>query len=179
MGATRAVCYCKDCQAFARFLRTAGVTDADGGTEVVALVPKHVHFTEGLDALACLSLSERGILRWYASCCDTPVGNTARSPALPYAGLTHSCLEGGPASIESSFGSRRLAVNAESALNPVRSTPMAAAIGLPKLMLSLLGARLGGAWKTNPFFTPDTRTPIRPVRVLLEAERAQAYGRDG
>jgi len=92
-GATRAVCYCKDCQAYAHFLGTRGITDRSGGTEVVASLPKSVHFTAGLEKLACVSLSERGLLRWYASCCSTPIGNTPRSPGVPYVGIIHCCLE--------------------------------------------------------------------------------------
>jgi hypothetical protein len=173
--ATRAVCYCKDCQAYGRFLRTAGVVDEDGGTEVVALLPKHVHFTAGLQVLACVSLSERGLLRWYASCCNTPVGNTPRNPKLPYVGVVHSCLEGSSPSMDSSFGRLHIAVNTKSARNRIRSTPIASTVGLLIPMMSLLGARLTGAYKDNPFFMPDSRTPIRQPRVLSRAEREQAY----
>jgi hypothetical protein len=121
-----------------------------------------------------LSLSERGLLRWYASCCKTPIGNTPRNPGLPYVGVVHTCLEG-PTSIESSFGRRRIAVNTRSARNPIRATPIASAAAVLRLMTSALGARLGGSYARNPFFVPGTRTPIRPVRVLTEEERTQAY----
>lgn len=173
--AARAICYCKDCQAFARFLGTAGVADQAGGTEVVAMLPRHVHFTAGLDALACLSLSERGLLRWYASCCKTPIGNTPRNPKLPYAGMIHSCLEGSMP-IESSFGTRRIAVNTRSARSEVASTSVASTLAVLGLMTSALGTRLSGGYRDNPFFARDTGTPIRPVHVLSSAERAQAYG---
>lgn len=172
--ATRAVCYCKDCQAYARFLGTAGVADREGGTEVIAMLPRYVHFTAGLDALACLSLSERGLLRWYTSCCKTPIGNTPRDRKLPYAGMIHSCLEGA-APIDSSFGGRRIAVNARSARGTVVSTPLASASAVLKLVTSSLGTRLSGRYRDNPFFAQETGTPIRPVRVLSRTERAQAY----
>jgi len=171
----RAVCYCKDCQAFARFLGTAGVVDQAGGTEVIAMLPGHVHFTAGLDALACMSLSERGLLRWYASCCKTPIGNTPRSPKLPYAGMIHSCLEGGTP-IESSFGARRIAVNTQSARSAVAATPIATTFAVLRLMTSSLGTRLSGRYRDNPLFAKDTGMPIRSVHVLSSAERAQAYG---
>jgi hypothetical protein len=173
--AVRAICYCKDCQAYARFIDTAGVADQDGGTEVIASLPQHVHFTAGLDKLACMSLSERGLLRWYAGCCNTPIGNTPRHPKLPYVGLIHSCLEGDSPSIESSFGRRRIAVNTKSARNAVRSTPIASTVAVLRLMTSSLVTRLGGTYKNNPFFRSDTGRPIQPVRVLSPAEREQAY----
>jgi hypothetical protein len=134
-----------------------------------------VHFTAGLEVLACMSLSERGRLRWYASCCNTPVGNTPRNLKVSYVGVIHGCLEGGSPSIERSFGRLRVAVNTNSARNKVESTPMASTVGMFALMMSLLVARLSGAYKNNPFFVPGTRTPIRPVRVLSMAEREQVY----
>ena len=80
----RATCYCKDCQAYGHFLGTE-VLDAAGGTEVAAALPAAIRFDGGLEHLACMSLSPKGIYRWYASCCDTPIGNTPRDPAYPSA----------------------------------------------------------------------------------------------
>jgi hypothetical protein len=175
-NAVRAICYCKDCQAYARFLGVSDIADRDGGTEVIAMLPHRVHFTGGLDMLACMSLSEHGLLRWYASCCNTPVGNTPRNPKLPYAGMIHSCLEGNALSIEAWFGRRRIAVNTKSARNAVRSTPVASTVAVLRLMASLLGARLSRAYMNSPFFVPGTNKPVRPVQVLSPAERQQAYG---
>ena len=60
--AARAVCYCKDCQAFARFLKAQDVVlAAAGGTEVEAALPAAVRFTQCLEHLACMSLSPKGI----------------------------------------------------------------------------------------------------------------------
>ena len=173
----RAICYCKDCQAFARFLGTPGIVDGAGGTEVIASLPHRVAFTAGIDKLACMSLSERGLLRWYASCCNTPIGNTPRNPGVPYVGVIHDCLEGGATAIDDAFGKRCIAVNTKSALREVRSTPMASAAAVLALMTSAIGSRLRGTSRENPFFRPGTREPIRPVRVLSAAEREQAYRR--
>jgi hypothetical protein len=174
----RAVCYCNDCQAYARFLRTPGVVDQNGGTEVVASLPKHVHFTAGLDVLACMSLSERGLLRWYASCCNTPVGNTPRNPSLPYVSVVHSCLEASSPTIESSFGQLHTAVNTKSARNKVRSTPIASTVGLLTLTKAVLGAHLTGAYKINPFFMPGSRISIRQPQVLSNSQRERVYRLD-
>lgn len=175
-SATRAVCYCKDCQAYARFLGTPGIVDDAGGTEVVASLPRYLHFTAGSEAIACMSLKERGLLRWYASCCLTPIGNTPRDPKVSYVGVVSTCLEDRSPSIDASFGRRRIAVNTKSARRLVRSTPFTTLAAVAKLMLSLASARATGAHKANPFFEPGTRSPIRPVRVLSKDERARAYG---
>lgn len=174
-AALRAVCYCKDCQAYARFLGTPGVVDRHGGTEVVASVPRQVRFTAGQAALACLSLSPRGTLRWYAECCRTPIGNTPRNPKIAYVSVVHSCLESETRSLESSFGPLQVAVNTRSAMGEVRATPVASVVAMLTLAKTLLGARLSGAYRDNPFFLPGSGTPVREPYVLSRAEREQAY----
>jgi hypothetical protein len=104
----RAICYCRDCQAFARYLARAGdVLDEHGGTDIVATAPSHVRFEQGLDALACMSLSATGILGWYASCCRTPFGNTPSDRKTHYVGLVHNCLAEQP--LNASFVQRGFA----------------------------------------------------------------------
>ena len=170
--AIRAVCYCKDCQAFARFLvRSDAVLDEWGGTEIVATLPKYVHFTQGLDALVCMSLSDRGLLRWYANCCQTPIGNTPRDIKVAYVGLIHSCLAKSSPSLQDSFGPVRTVLNTKSARGRVKSTPMSNFVNLLKIMKSVIGARMSGGYKPNPFFVEDSGTPIKQPRVLTKAER--------
>lgn len=61
----RAKCYCRDCQAYARWLDRPGVVDAQGGTDIVATNPAAVHIIAGDEQIACMSLGEKGLLRWY------------------------------------------------------------------------------------------------------------------
>lgn len=173
----RVVCYCRDCRAYAWHLGDSDVLDAQGGTEIVASLPSKLRFDAGSDALECLSLSPRGLLRWYADCCGTPIANTPRNPKIAYAGLVHTCLEQGTPPLQQSFGPLRMAVNTGSALGPVRKTPiLATAASLFGLATTLLAARIGSGWRDNPFFDDaGTAAPVRSVRVLTPAERAQAY----
>ena len=46
-------------------------------------MPAHVKLGAGTDAMRCLRLSDKGVLRWYTDCCRTPIGNTAASPRFP------------------------------------------------------------------------------------------------
>jgi hypothetical protein len=167
--ASRGVCYCKDCQAFARHLGKANtVLDAMGGTDIVATLPKYVSFTSGVGSLACLSLTDRGLLRWYASCCGTPIGNTMRDFRVPYVGLVHVCL-GAPAAIEASFGPVRLRVNTRSAKGRPRLMPLSTAAALLRFAPTVLLARLDGSYKATPFFTVDG-TPVAERKVLTRVE---------
>ena len=170
--AKRAVCYCKDCQAFAHFLKRADtVLDEHGGTAIVATVPKQVHFTQGLEALASMSLSTHGLLRWYASCCNTPIGNTPRDFKMPYVGLIESCLKSSSPSLQESFGPVRMVINTKSARGRVKSTPVSNLMGMLGLMKSVIGTRLSGTYKRNPFFGTETGTPVARPRELTKAER--------
>ena len=72
--------------------RSDEVLDAAGGTDIVQTLPKYVEFTDGIDALACMRLTENGLLRWYAECCRTPIANTMANFKLSFVGLIHSGL---------------------------------------------------------------------------------------
>jgi len=168
----RAICYCKDCQAFARFLRQAEtILDVAGGTRIVATSPDNVHFSQGLDALACMSLSDRGLLRWYATCCNTPIGNTPRDFKVPYIGLIENCLQSVAPSVEESFGPTRIVLNVRSAKIPVKSSSIRTTLGMVRVMAAVITARLRGAYKRNPLFQQSAGAPIVAPRVLSKAER--------
>ena len=170
--ATRGICYCKDCQAFARFLERADtVLDEHDGTALVATLPAQVHFSHGVDALVCMSLSDQGLLRWYASCCKTPIGNTPRDVKMPYVGLIESCLTSNSPTLQESFGPVRMVLNTKDARGPVASTPVRNLVALLGIMKSVIGARLSGAYQRNPFFRAGTDMPVAHPRVLTKAER--------
>lgn len=171
---SRAVCYCKDCQAFAHYLgKTDDILDDLGGTEVVATLPRHVTFTRGIDSLACMSLSGTGLLRWYARCCNTPVGNTSRNHKLPHVGLVHTCLRSGTASLESSFGPIRMRVGTKGAKGPVSTKPLETFVAIARFLKSQVRARLNGNYRQTPFFFDVTGKPIVTPVELSAAERAQ------
>jgi hypothetical protein len=165
----RAICYCRDCQAFARYLARAGdVLDEHGGTDIVATAPSHVRFEQGLDALACMSLSATGILGWYASCCRTPFGNTPSDRKTHYVGLVHNCLAEQP--LNASFGPARIRLNTKSARGSVGATPVSTVLAILKLIGLIVPAGLTRQYDDNPFFDPVSGGPIKQPRVLSEAE---------
>lgn len=175
---TRAVCYCRDCQAFARALgREQDVLDASGGSDIVAMLPAGVRFTAGREQVVCLSLSPKGLLRWHSACCNTPIGNTSRSPKLPYVGVLSSCMAGAPGAVDAAFGPPRIALNTGSARGEVAATPVRTVLGVMRIMWGVLRARLSGRHRDNPFFDMATSQPVAEPRVLTRQERAEAEGR--
>lgn len=168
----RGVCYCKDCQAYAHFLGKAGdVLDDMGGTDVIATLPQHVSFTQGLEALTCMSLSDKGMLRWYASCCNTPIGNTSRDFKVSHVGLLHNCLRDPSASLDSAFGPVRMRVGMKSAKGTPKAMAVSTTVAILQFMARLIRARLDGSYKKTPFFDPATGTPRVSPKVLSAAER--------
>jgi hypothetical protein len=171
------MCYCRDCQAFARFLGNEGeILDAAGGSDIVATTPRFVSFSQGGEQLRCMSLSPNGLLRWYAACCRTPVANTPRDARLSYVGLLHNVLGGTRAEIDAAVGPARVAIHTASALKPVTATPVATVASVVKIMGNVAAARLGGGYRQNPFFKPGSREPIAPPEVLSSAERRRLRG---
>jgi hypothetical protein len=167
------VCYCDDCQAFAKALGRAGdVLDANGGTDIFQMSPTRIAFTHGVERVACLRLTPKGLARWYASCCNTPIGNTMATPGVPFVGVIRAFVQE-PAS--EALGPirtrvfRQFAIGDKAAIPP-NSQPqwrmLLRVIGL------MLGWRLRGDHRRSPFFDATSGAPLRAPRVLSEAERA-------
>ncbi len=165
------MCYCKDCQAFANFLGKGDeLLDGQGGSDIVAVHPQFVQFSEGQGELACMSLSPNGLLRWYARCCNTPIANTPRSPKMAYAGLARACLAGpGDA-----FGPVRMRSGTKSARGSVEPTSAMSTAGMLALFAAkLLRARLDGSFRRTPFFDVASGTPLVAPTVLAREERVR------
>jgi hypothetical protein len=168
----RVVCYCRDCQAFARFLGRAGeILDAHGGTDVIQTIPANVTFTTGQEVLACMRLTEKGLVRWYAKCCNTPIGNTLADFRISFIGLVHSCLESGNQSLDDSFGPVRMWSFTKSANGAVESHRVAMTAGILRLTAMVARARFSGDYKRTPLFLKDTGAPIAIPKILSRSER--------
>jgi hypothetical protein len=172
-SANRGVCYCKDCQAFAHFLGRPGeILDERGGSDVIQVLPKNVAFTQGTQSLACMRLTEKGMLRWYAGCCNTPIGNTLASPKISFIGLVHTCLETPDRPLQDSFGPVRMWVNTKSAKGNPKPKTVGIGTAISWFIATVLKARINGSYKHTPFFLADKATPIVTPRVLSSAELA-------
>jgi len=170
--ANRVVCYCRDCQSFAHFLcRAEDVLDVHGGTDTLQVIPANVQLTQGLDALTAMRLSERGLIRWYARCCNTPVGNTLPNPRISLVGLVHTCLDPAGESLDASFGPVRMRAFTRSSKGAVTWSRLDFVRGALRLVVMLIRARFDGSHQRNPFFVPHTNTPIVVPRILTAGER--------
>jgi hypothetical protein len=165
----RAICYCRSCQAFPERLgKVDEVLDKQGGSDIVQTAPSALAFTRGREHLACLRMTSKGPLRWYADCCNTPIGNTGGTPKLAFIGLLHSCL-GGHQALDAACGPPRAIVHVDGAVGepkPRKKLPPGVILGLAG---RLLKARLDGSWKRNPLFDDQGQPLARPEPPLTDS----------
>jgi hypothetical protein len=165
----RITCYCDDCQAFAHQLGRADLLNPKGGSDIIQVAPAALSFTQGQHRIVGLRLKPNGLFRWYASCCNTPLGNTL-TPAAPFVGLLAQAFD-------------------EPQLDNVVGTPTGALLGkfaigeppkgstganLPLVLRAIgkvLGWKLRGQTWPHPFFNRQTRAPIYPLTVVPRDRR--------
>jgi hypothetical protein len=135
-----------------------------------------VAFKTGAEHLACIRLTPKGLVRWYASCCNTPIGNTMATRALPFVGMVTTCLED---SRENPLSTRLGPVDASVYRKFAKGDPAALPrdrIALPLVFLRaaalLVKWKLRGDSSLSPFFDPNSKEVMASPRVLSSAERA-------
>ena len=146
----RILCYCASCREFVERLGKGDRLDSAGGSDLMQVSPDGVHITQGIDHLRWMRLTEKGPVRWYASCCNTPMVNTLATRGLPFASFqTHDLTP------KEALPPVRAHVHLKGATQRVED-PKGSFISL---VFSLLGsaakARVTGRWRNNPFFDDD------------------------
>jgi hypothetical protein len=159
----RFVCYCADCQAFARFLERPDVLDAAGGTDIFQMPAGCVTLTAGMDAVRCLTFSGK-VLRWYAGCCRTPIANTAVSPRFPVVALIHCVIDdAADAGLrDEALGPPLCRIYERSAVAPLppNAPPPASLRIFVRRTSTILAWWLRGFGRPNPFFDARSRSPL-------------------
>src|SRR5215831_301120 len=167
----RVVCYCDDCQAFLHHLGRAELLDAQGGTDIIQIAPASLSFVQGEERIVGLRLGPKGLYRWYASCCRTPVGNTV-SPAIPFVGIVAQAFESEMQKPDEVFGPPIAAIYGRYAIG---HAPQASAGIAPRLIVRsvamVLGWRIRGRTWPHPFFVRDPPQTKYPVTTLSPQER--------
>jgi Family of unknown function (DUF6151) len=167
----RCVCYCADCQAFAHLLKRENeILDAVGGTSLIQTIPENITFDEGTENLACIRLTANGLLRWYAACCNTPIGNTSPNFKISFIGLVHNCFSSSQDSLDRDFGPIRMHVHTKYAIGEQKPRSAGLFAGTLRIMGMVLRARLDGRYKLTPFFVPESGVPIVTPKVLSSQE---------
>lgn len=164
----RLICYCKDCQGFARHLGAEDVLDPLGGSDIFTTLPDRVVLTRGADQLRALQMTPKGPLRWFTACCNTPFANSLTTPALPFASLILNGRVAGAA-----FGPVRMRANTAGARGAVPAGGMGKVRFVQRLLWRAVIARLSGRHRQTPFFDAEGQ-PVAAVRRLSKDARRAA-----
>lgn len=166
----RIICYCADCRVFARFLgNSPDVLDAQGGTEIFQVAQSRLRFFEGEAHLAAIRLSDQGMVRWYASCCGTAIGNTMATPKIPFIGLIHTCLDQNRA--DKDFGTNVAIVNVDGALGTPKPKQKGLLGVVARYLWIVVTSRITGEYRKSPLFT-SSGMPLVDPKVLSSEELA-------
>ena len=178
-GGLRLSCLCLDCRTYAHLLgRADDILDPYGGTDIIQVAPAQVRIEAGHDALRCTRLTGKGLFRWNARCCDTPIGNTMSSRRVPFIGVATICVDLDDDARDERIGPSRATVNAppgQTALPPNAGRGSQLSVVFRSIGL-LAGAYLRGRHRPHPFFGEDG-TPIVGPEVATADELAAARAR--
>jgi hypothetical protein len=164
-------CYCDDCQAFAHYLdRADEVLDAHGGTEITQMSQANIRFTAGADKIAAMRLSSKGMVRWYASCCHTPIGNTMPTSLMPFVGVIKAVIDAPVAALGPVRG-RGFTKSAKGGQNAVPNDGLPELLMIARVLAKVFRWRLRGDHKRSAFFDAASGKPVIEPVVLDEAER--------
>ena len=196
----RIVCYCDDCQSYARHLGSpATVLDTHGGTDIIQLSPAHFKLVNGREHLGAIRLSPNGLLRWYATCCNTPICNTPANLGMPYLGLLtrnfrkiqnkkkskHNAKRHATSNdendIQTLIGPVSFGVGAGSQHPLAADWPVAKGFGFRGLINTFKNIgrwRIRGDQKSSELLDPETGEPVVTPYVLTMEERQSAANVD-
>lgn len=171
------MCFCDDCQSFAHWLGDAqNILDENGGTDIFQTTPSRVKIEEGEEQLGCMRLSPNGTPRWFAKCCRTQLANIARSPKMPFVGMSWVAMdhEAHGKTRAEALGPITVRINARYAIGtpPAGSQQGASAGFIFKAALGMLKDSLGGRTKPTPFFNDAGELSVTPEVVSMEERKA-------
>lgn len=163
---THVVCFCRDCRAAQIYF---GQPDpAPEPVDIFQMAPEEIRIDGGIEHLAAMRLGPKGMLRWYASCCNAPLATTSNTPKFPFAG----------------FDVKR--VSDPDCLGPVTTQgfiPQAdgkhkhkrLGYAVAGIVTRVLKSRLSGSWRDTPFFDQNTGQTISTPVILSKEQRKALY----
>lgn len=168
----RLICHCKSCQAYPRLLGHPEVLDAGRGIDITQVSADRVALVAGAERIGALRVTPKGVFRWYATCCNSPLCTTLPDPRWGLIGLvSHQITEPerlGPvkARVQIPKGMRL-----PEGLAPTQGRPFA---GMARAIASVFAWRLAGRGRNHPLYPGGQ--PLAEPRLVprdkVEAARA-------
>ncbi|HWT41097.1 MAG TPA: DUF6151 family protein [Sphingopyxis sp.] len=163
------VCHCTDCQDLTRHLGHAErVLDAHGGSALYQSRCARLRIETGRERLACVHLTDKPTLRWYASCCGMPLFNTYANGKLPY--ITTQFAACDPTTRDALVGPPRGHLFTQDGIGDTSALPaMSMARLMRRFFPRMIRDLLSGDRRRCPLFDAKTLEPIaKPHRLTGE-----------
>jgi len=168
-------CHCKYCSGFAVHLGKAErLVDDSGASDLLQVAPWSLRFISGQDNIRALRFSEKGPLRWYASCCDTPLGITLARRFPPFCALVVQNLgfqNGGPPPVIFNAFCEHVAEKARCS----RGGRLPALRIAARLAKQAVKGGISLKWRDNPFLDLRGGQAMAEVKILSPEERENAF----
>ena len=119
-----------------------------------------------------MRLTAKGMIRWYASCCRTPIGNTMATSAMPFIGVIKAFIDAPSAALGPIRG-RGFAKSAKGGPAAVPRDGLPEIVMIARVLAKVLRWRLRGDHKRSALRDAATGKPLAEPRVLGEAEREE------
>ena len=174
----RLVCHCKDCQVFAHYLgREKQMLDDNAGTPIYQTDACRFDITGGRERIACVSLTDKSMLRWYCGDCRTPVANSSASNRFGSLGLILTGFDTGKTN--ALLGTDTAHVATRSGAGDMSKVKKAGITGIAAMLWDIavraIKAQFNPELRKSPLF--DTKTG-EPVAAPVKVTRAQRLALD-
>jgi len=159
---THIVCHCNDCRAAYTHLGH----DDPKSVGILQTTQDRVVFTKGGEHLRVFRHSPKGALRWFATCCDTPLFFTPLKGRLVHVGLNTDCLTDADAigpHVAEAFIPKQ---NGKQGMKGMGTM-------LTRMVTRMAAKNISGEWRDTPFFDDNGAPSVSP-KVLSREERAAA-----
>jgi len=166
---SRVRCCCNDCQGYARRLGREDVLDDHGGSDVIQVSPARFTIEQGHEHLRALQQTPKGAMRFYASCCNSPVANTLPSPKGAFMGVFRAAVNATDEDVDAAVGPIRATFNRTfegDAAKAVRARGVDRFLMVGGFAPKYLWWSMRGDYKASPFYDAGTRSwRVEPERV--------------
>lgn len=165
------ICHCTDCQDLTHYLGHADrLLDAHGGTALYQTRCAGMRLDTGHDRLACVHLTDKPTLRWYAACCRLPLFNTIGTGKLPFITVQVGACD--PAERERLLGASRGHLFTQDALGDTSALhKLGTATLMRRFFVRVIKDIVSGDRRRAALFDPKTLKPIATPHRLTGEER--------
>lgn len=164
----RLTCCCSDCQAFAHYLTGLGrgnnptILDQYAGTDIFQMPISKLTIDQGVEEIACMRLSEKGMNRWYTKCCNTPIGNTLGGN-MPFIGVVHNFMRHQTSRVDE-IGQNRAYVQTKGIKAQIPTALKGASSkAILRSISKLISWKLKGFHRPSVFFTQEGHSIVTPI----------------